>query len=464
MKTFTKILLLIFAFTSVNTHAKEAHYNTSKKVILYPKFIITYSEDFAAFKSYMNESKEEYRTRRAGELAAQSKGSARQILSFNNQTQEGSTLTASQSLSDTTTTFADPEIMQIMMQAYDKFDYNYETNKRLSRRNMSQELSGQLQSKLFTLKERNLISDDNSNLDFTYGKYSIAEMNEKIYASKNHTESRNAREISKIATHFLYGHWSYYVNEQSNTKQIKVTIFVEEIGGSIKTFEAIGSEQGEAMEKIANQVFAYLNINRNYNEPVSSFSDLNVVRPNSMDDVKTHTEAVAYCAAQGDEYRLPYSSEVIAMISQPYGPDGNIFLSGNKNYAVADLQGGGAPLKLIPAKNNNSGNSLQITTPSERISYFCISENVKQISTEKMYEQLYSAFYKLRNDYDMDITPELCSDKYDEFGIKDMKNIAIKIAKKDPTPRIKGTVKHCMITYLRGHPELFGELALISRL
>ncbi|MCE3233114.1 MAG: hypothetical protein K0R98_1371 [Rickettsiaceae bacterium] len=460
MRFVTKILALFLMLISLSAYAKE----DTKKVILYPKFIITYAADFAAFKNYMNESKEEYRLRRASELVAQSKGTMRQRLTFNNQTINEDGYHSSQSTSDVTTTFADPQIMLIMMKAYDKFDYSYERDKAASRVNIGQELSGQLQSKLFALKERNLISDDNSNLDITSGKYSVDEMDDRIDAEKGgYRDGRSAKEMAEIANHFLYGHWSYYAGEYSNTKQIKVTIFIEEIGGSIKTFEAIGSEQGEAMGKIANMVFAYLYANRNYHDPVATFSNLEIIRPNSVDDLITHTESEAYCASQGEGYRLPYYQEAIGMINQPYGPDGNIFLSPDKNYAVSNLQGGSIQLKLVPGKDN-TGSSVQRVYANERLSYFCVKGDFKQVSTEEMYSELYSGFYKLRSEYGNEILPEVCRDEYDDFGIKKMKDMVVKIAKKDPSPRINGVIKYCMITYLKNRPELFKEFSLITRL
>jgi len=427
----------------------------NKKVILYPRFLIMYSSDFGAFKTYMNESKEEYRTRRSRELISASKG-IRDISSYNN---TAGPYGVTNSSSEIITSGVDPEVIKLMLQAYDKFDNSYDINKSASRRNIGIELSGQLQAKLLNLKENNLISDDNSQLDVTSGKYSIEEMDDRIAgASGGFSTGRTAAEMANIATHFLYGFWSY-----SSLNQIKVTIFIEAIGGNIRTFEAVGSEEGGAMDKIAKMIFTYLHANRNFNDPVANFHDFKIVRPNSVTDVKSHTEADSFCAEQGAGFRLPYANEVVAMLSQPFGPNGNIFLSTDKSYTVADLQGGVLPLKIVPGYDKEQNYSLQETSANERLSYFCVKGgNVEEKSSvDNMYNKLYTGFSEFRLSHGNKITTELCSDDNNSFGIKTMKDIAIKIAQSDQAPNIKGVVKNCMITYLKKRPELFKELMLL---
>lgn len=243
--------------TNDNTNLTESQ---SDRIILYPQFIIENAANFPEFIQYMDQTKDEYRKKRAEEFIDGSKNGNGEV---------------------------NTEFARVLLKAYGQFVNAYEVNKKDSQKGVDIELAEQLKSSITSVIDQNLISDKDVPIIFSHGFRAIGEMQNRIndYNGTSYdklSNSTTAGDIEQVATHYIYGYWSYYQAPSSNKRMIKVSVNLEQIGGMIKTFEAIGDPQGGAMDKIAKSILDYAMGRNRYVGVVNPFPHLKIKQPLSV--------------------------------------------------------------------------------------------------------------------------------------------------------------------------------------
>jgi hypothetical protein len=448
----------------------------SEQIILYPKFKMYHAADFTAFQQYLKETKEEYRTRRTSELVKISKGNTFSETIKTSERVRSFFGNVSETDRDITTTIGggvDPQLVGAILQAYNQFDSNYDTNKHQSRQGVDMELSGQLSAAITTMMEDSLISDDNAPIVFSQGSRSVRELQHYMDGEDSlhkYTSYRtNSHDIADNATHFLYGHWSEF-QSANGRRMVKVTVNLEKIGGAVKTFQAVGNIQGEAMNIIAEKLLNYAVGRDSYIDVINPFEGMQIKKPLRTNDTKTYREAAQFCALQSNRkysFRLPYAYELQNMPGK-YQRGGAYFVdTDHYSYAVADAQGSVVPAKLVPLHEVNDNQSrVQEARMQEPLRYFCVSGTApKQVDlTEELYSELYTSFHALREANDGKITQSLCQDTQDKHDVATIKDIAFEVIAHDANPKLTGVLKQCLMAYLKPRGHFHKEYSVLRKL
>lgn len=403
------------------------------KITLYGDIRITHSANFQSFNTYLSENRESYRSRRATELRNLS------------QTPFGN----------------DVEMAHAMMTAYRQFDDDYTNFKAQSTQGVGLSLSNQLKATLTRLREEHMIQHKDAKFYFTHGKWSTFNMNGKLYPNQV-TQNLPASKIAEVANTFIYGYW-----DEIDKDNINLTVMIEPVTGEIHTFAAVGAATGEAASLVANQMFLYLQGRKNYEPIKNPIPHLSIKQPIKINDVKTHGEAVTFCEAQsmatGESYRLPYSSELLAMPGQ-YHKGGVYFVdTKNKSYAVADNMGSFLTYKLTPANKAGDTVRLQKADPNEKLSYFCVKGKATNhaLELERLYAQLRDHI-KLFREQGHNFDKATCQNANNVY-MRSIKDSVIAIKRLNPAFPIEGVIRACVVRYLKIHDLGRQELNLVGQ-
>lgn len=399
-------LMLIFGALAV-AKPSFAAMQASNNYRIFHKIPVVRSADFNAFNRYLAESREQYRTRRSVELVSLSQG----VLG------------------------TDVAMVHALLAASKRFDEDYGQFKAESQKGVGASLVHQLMAALTALTQNHMIAQSQRKFDFVSSP--------------------------QQANTFVYGYW-----DEVSSSEITVTLMVEPMGGAIQTFRATGTATGGAAAKLAETLMMYLQGNKEKQETiVDPLPNLKFMQPVHKHDTKTHTEAAAFCKLQSDSsgqhYRLPYSSEIMA-IPGAYHKGGVAFIdTATKHYAVADKVGTLQAHKLVANDNPAKRIRLQKAGAAEPLSYFCVRGKASEqaVALEQRYEQLQHAIAQFKangNRY----SKNHCVDRnnVDMVSLKDSVLTIKKINAAFPVPAL---VDACVKRYLAKHDYTRQALNLV---